>query len=325
MKKLFSTALFWPSLALVLLLVFNLILHPSFFKITVQHHQLYGSLIDIAFRSAPLLLVALGMTFVIATRGIDLSVGAIAALAASVSAAVLAQGLPFSIALLLALLAGSCAGLINSFLIVTLRVQPIISSLIAMVVGRGLAQLLVGGQIIPLTNSSFLFLGNSALLGLPFGIWLALFILIAILSLARKTALGLFIEAFGSSPQAAFYAGLSTSALQTFAYVLSGLLAAISGLLMSSNIRAVDANNLGLYLELDAILAVVIGGTRLTGGRFSLFGTVLGALIIQTVSTTINTQGIAVETMLIVKATVVIVICLLQSNSFTSLWKLKSA
>lgn len=314
MRKLTSSPQLWPLLALVFILFYNALVNPSFFHIFVKNGQVYGSLIDVALRAAPLILVSLGMTLVIATGGIDLSVGAVAALAASVGAFAFNQNLDFAAALSLALLTGALVGVLNSIMIVGMGTQPIIASLVAMVTGRGVAQLLLGGQIIPLSNSNYIFIGTGYLFGLPFMILLSLGTLVILNFLMRKTSASLFVEALGANSKAGSFIGLNTNLIKSSVYVIAGLMAALAGVAMSANIRAVDVNNLGLYLELDAILAVVIGGTQLTGGRFSLWGSALGALIIQTVSTTINTQGIAVEAMLMIKASVVILICLLQSR-----------
>jgi simple sugar transport system permease protein len=261
-----------------------------------------------------LILTALGMTLVIATGGVDLSVGAIAALSGAAATLTLAAGWPAALGTAIA--AGLVVGLFNGVLITWLGLQPIIATLISMVSARGVAQLILGGQIVPLNNASYVSIGTSAFLGFPFAIWIALAIVLLMTLLLRKTSTGLFIEAVGANPIAARFIGLSGAKVCTLVYVVTGALAALSGVILSTNIRAIDGNNLGLYLELDAILAVVIGGTRLTGGRFSILGTILGALIIQTVTTTINTQGIRVELMLMVKAAVVIAICLAQSDRF---------
>jgi galactofuranose transport system permease protein len=325
MKRLFSSTLIYPVIALVAILAYNAVVNPAFFAFAVKNGQLYGSIVDIALRATPLILTALGMTLVIATGGVDLSVGAVAALAGSSAAWAFAQGSPWPVAVLAVIGAGLTVGIINSVLITALGLQPIIATLIAMVTGRGVAQLLIDGQIAPLSDASYVWIGTGAFLGLPFSIWLSVFALCVLALLLRKTAAGLFVEAVGSNAVASRYIGLSGSRVKWGVYILSGVMAAVAGMVMSANIRAVDGNNLGTYLELDAILAVVIGGTRLTGGRFSLIGSVLGALIIQTVTTTINTQGIAVELMLMVKAAVVIVICLAQSERLQSWWKTTKA
>lgn len=316
MNRFLRSPLLWPLLVWGFILLLNLIFSPSFFEIEMKNGNVYGTLIDIALRAAPLVLVSIGMTFVIATGGIDLSVGAVAALASSSVALALTSGFDWHLALAFGLIAGLGWGAINAVLIQWLGLQPIVASLIAMVGGRGLAQLLLNGQIVSLVNPVLSYIGSGWLFGFPMAIWIALATLVIMNLLARKTSMGLFIEALGANREASRFIGLNPRKIGATVYLISGLAAAMAGIVMSTNIRAVDVNNLGNYLELDAILAVVIGGTRLNGGRFSLFGTALGALIIQTVTTTINTQGIAVESMLIVKAAVVIGICLIQSDAF---------
>lgn len=325
MKKLRQSNLFWPAIALIALLIFNLVLSPGFFTISENNGHFYGSIIDILMRATPLILASLGMTLVIATGGVDLSVGAVAAMAPAMSVFLFAQGYGVSSAIAGGLATAAIVGLWNGLLVARLGLQPIIATLIAMVAGRGVAQLMVNGQITPINDPTYAFLGTGYLLKLPFSITLAVVTFALLVIFCRKTATGLFIEALGSSAVASRYAGLNTFLTQTMVYVISGLLSGLAGMLVSSNIHAVDVNNLGMYLELDAILAVVIGGTRLTGGRFSLVGSVIGALIIQTVSTTINTQGVAIESMLMVKAIVVIVICLMQSESLRARFQWKRA
>ena len=323
MKLRLPSHLIWPLTALVLLLLFNLLQNPGFFHIVARDGRFFGSLIDIGLRAAPLILSAIGMTLVIATGGVDLSVGAIAALAPAVAVVVLNNGGSFEIAFGAALLAAAAVGIWNGALISLLGLQPIVATLTAMVAGRGIAQLLLDGQIMPLKNSSFAYMGQGALFGFPFAFTLILATLFLFSTLIRRTALGLYIEALGSNSEASHAIGLNCNAVKLAVYSASGIFAALAGILIASNIQAVDVNNLGQYLELDAILSVVIGGTLLSGGRFTLLGSVLGALIIQTVATTINTQGVAIESMLIIKAVVVIAICLLQSRKFRTIFAKK--
>src|SRR6185503_13442172 len=138
--------------------------------------------------------------------------------------------------------------------------------------------------------------------------------------LQTKTAAGLFIESTGDNETASRYAGVNTRAVKLMVYSFCALCAGLAGLIATTNIAAADANNAGLWLELDAILATVIGGTALTGGRFYLTGSLLGAILIQTLTTTILTRGIAVELTLVVKAVVVLLVCLMQSEKFRSLF-----
>jgi galactofuranose transport system permease protein len=317
-SSIWSKALKIPSLELIAILLVvlasNLFLNENFFTVEIKNGNFYGSLIDVFDRSTAIALISLGMALVISTGGVDLSVGAIAALAGAIVAKSMAMGLGFGGALSLALFAGVVAGLWNGLLVAWLGLQPIVATLILMVAGRGLAQLLTDGQILLINHSAFDFIGGGFLLGFPFGIWLTLTMLIALWTLTRKTAFGLYLESVGNNPIASRYVGLPTKPILASAYVFSGFFSAIAGILLSSDIRAADVNNLGLYSELDAILSVVIGGTAISGGRFNLFGAVLGAVLIQAVSTTIHTKGVAVESTLIIKALVVLGVCLVKSR-----------
>ncbi|MBS1715846.1 MAG: ABC transporter permease [Armatimonadetes bacterium] len=320
-------AFIWPLGALVLVLLFNLVLTPGFFALKVQDGRLFGSTIDVLNRSVPVGLLALGMTLVIATAGVDLSVGAVMAITGSVVASLVARpdgsllnGVPTGghvpAVLLTGLAAAVVCGLFNGLLVAVFRLQPIVATLLLMVAGRGVAQLITNGQIVTFENQAVQSLGSGAWLGLPVPLWifLAAFGVFAVLS--RGTALGLFIEAVGSNPVAARLSGLSVSGIRTTVYALSGLCAGVAGLITTADVKAADANNAGLYLELDAILAVAIGGTAMAGGRFSLIGTVIGVVLMQAVSTTVFTRGVPPEATLVLKAVIVVAVCLLQSEAF---------
>lgn len=303
----------WALVALVAILLYNAFFTPTFFHLEVKEGHLYGSLVDILQRGSPVMLVSLGMTLILATGGVDLSVGAVMAIAGSLAALLLSQGQSFPVALGAALAAACVLGIWNGLLIVFADIQPIVATLILLVSGRGVAQLLTNGQIITFSSSGLVWLGGGSWLGLPISIWTVAFCFAIVWTLVRKTALGLFIEALGDNPIAARYTGVNTKAVSLFVYGITGLLAGIAGLIVTGNVHAADANEVGLYLELDAILAVVIGGTPLTGGRFSLLGSILGALVIQTLTTTILTKGIPAETTQVVKAVIVLGVCLMQS------------
>jgi ribose/xylose/arabinose/galactoside ABC-type transport system permease subunit len=307
----------WVLFILAALLLYNLIFTEGFFRIEFKQGHFYGSVVDIIDRAAPVMLLSLGMSLVIATGGVDLSVGAIMAIIGSLAAKFVTElHWPFASVFLLALSAGLGLGLWNGTLVSFIGVQPIVATLILMVAGRGIAQLLTGGQIITFENKGFAFLGGGYFLGVPFSytIVAVAFVLLAIL--IRKSALGLFIEAVGDNETASRFSGINSSFIKCLAYGASGLFAALAGLIVAADIKAADANNAGLYLELDAILAVVLGGTALTGGRFFLFNSLVGAILIQTLTTTILTRGIAVELTLVVKALIILVVCLVQSEQF---------
>lgn len=313
----------WAGIVLVVVLAFNAFLTPNFFQIEVRDGRLYGSLVDVFNRSAPVAILAMGMTLVIATGGVDLSVGAIIAIAGSTAAGLISRptGTPFAggspipnLAVPAALAAGLGAGLFNGFLIAVLEFQPIVATLLLMVAGRGIAQLLANGQIVTFVEPGFASLGRGAFLGLPNPIWMFVATLIVCSVLTRWTAFGLFLEATGNNERAAKYIGINAKGIKCAVYAISGICASIAGLILTADIQAADANNAGLYLELDAILAVSVGGTALSGGRFSLVGSMIGALLMQTVTTTILTRGVSPETTLVLKAAIVVLVCLLQSS-----------
>ncbi|ACC74592.1 ABC transporter permease [Paraburkholderia phymatum] len=314
-QAVFRHQLVWPVLTLVALFAIDVAHRANFLSITLLDGHLFGAPIDILNRAAPLVIVSLGMTLVIATRGIDISVGAIVAIAGAAAAVVLADD-PTRIgtALGAALVVGVLAGIWNGMLVAFVGMQPIIATLILMVAGRGVAQLLTGGQIIPIGAPGYLVFGGGYLATVPCSVWIALGVTLATALLVDRTALGLFIRAIGVNPAATRLVGLRSSAIVFGVYLFSGLTAAIAGILASSNVRSADGNNAGLLLELDAILAVTLGGTSLLGGRFSLAGTVLGALIIQTLTYTTYSIGVPPEATLVVKAIVVLIVSVIQSS-----------
>jgi len=304
-------------LALALILLANLFLSPEFFHLEIKDGRLYGSLIDVLNRSAPCALLAIGMSLVIATGGIDLSVGAIIAITGAVCANLLNS--PFdalTIVILAGLFAGLVAGAANGSLVSIFGIQPIVATLVLMVAGRGIAQLINGGQIVTFQNDAFASIGVGSLLGLPSPVVMFLLVFLLAQFIMRFTALGLFIEAVGCNPTASYYSGLKVRTIKFAVYCFSGICAAIAGMVITADIQGADANNAGLWLELDAILAVVIGGAALTGGRFSLPLTLIGVLIIQAMTTTIIMSGIAPKYNLLIKSLVIITVLLLQSSIF---------
>jgi simple sugar transport system permease protein len=307
---------FWPVVVLLALLVANVAFTSDFLSIEIKQGHLYGSLIDILLFGAPLIMVALGMTVVIATGGIDLSVGATVAISGALACYLISKGHSLALALIVSLVAAVLLGLWNGLLVARLGIQPIIATLILMVAGRGIAQLITDGQIITINSSSYKLIGGGYWLGMPFAVLIIIAAVVITYVFTRKTALGLLLEAVGGNANASRLAGIRATSLIVLAYMFCGLCAGVAGIMISSNTLSADGNNAGLWIELDAILAVVLGGTALTGGRFSLGGTVIGALIIQTLDTTIYTAGIPPRTTLVFSAVVVTVVCLLQSPAF---------
>lgn len=323
---------------------FELLKANNFFRLEMKDGRIYGSLVDILHRAAPVMLISLGMTLVIATGGVDLSVGSVMAIAGAIAALFLSgkaaavgwtsdvpvwgllvekvkwmliqisQSVPLII--IVSLVAAALFGVWNGALVGFFGVTPIVATLILMVSGRGIAQLLTDGQIVSFDNPAFEFIGRGTFMALPFTITLVAILFLLLSVVTRRSAIGLFVEATGDNEKASGYAGVNTNRVKLLAYAICALLAGVAGLIVATDIKAADANNAGQMIELDAILAVVIGGTALTGGRYFFAGSILGAILIQALTTTILTRGVPVQWTLVVKALVIIAVCLLQSENF---------
>jgi ribose/xylose/arabinose/galactoside ABC-type transport system permease subunit len=308
--------------ALLLVLLVNWLVFRDFFAIRLQDGRLFGSLIDVLNRGAPVVILSIGMTLVIATRGIDLSVGAVMAIAGAVAASLTADGHSLPVVLIAALGVGAACGIWNGLLVAVLDIQPFVATLILMVAGRGFAQLITEGRIVTFVSEGLAAVGSGTFLMLPMPVVIALVVLAITHCLVRFTALGLFLEAIGANVRSSAYAGVGTRIVTIAAYAWCSVCAAIAGLIVTADIRGADANNAGLWLELDAILAVVVGGTSLFGGRFSLVLSTVGALIIQAMNTGILLSGFPPEYNLIVKAMVVMAVLLIQSPALAGIGSL---
>lgn len=329
-EKITKSRIFLPLVILGIVILFNLLFNRAFFNITIKDGHFFGSLIDVLNRSTYLILLAIGLTLVIATGGggIDISVGAVVAISGAVAAALFAESETPSIGLLAAivisLLVSMLFGAWNGLLVAKIGVQPVVATLILMVAGRGIAQLITDGQILYIKYPAFFFLGSSGyILGLPFSIYIASFVFIITMLFLKKTALGLFIESTGCNSVSSQIAGINVNKIKFLTYVFSGFCAGIAGLLIASNVKSADANNAGLFMELDAILAVVIGGTSLKGGRFYLPGSIIGAITIQCLITTMYSVGVSPYVMTFVKSLVIVGIFFIQSDEIKNLIKSK--
>ena len=331
-----DSQVFWPLVAWIIILIFNAIINPGFFKLgilkdPVYGNHLYGNLIDIFNNGAPLMLVAIGMTLVIATGGVDLSVGAVIAISAAMGAVLInpalgnklvsneiltrnATNTPLPIIILADLAAGTVCGLWNGFLVSRGRIQPMVATLILMVAGRGIAQLITNGQIMTIYYTPYYWFGNGFILGLPVSIYIVALVLLLGWVLVRKTAIGLFIESVGINAKSAYYSGINEKNVKLLAYAFCGFCGAIAGLILSSYVHSADGNNNGLYYELDAILSVVMGGTLMSGGRFSMLASAIGAVVIWTFTVTVYSLGVPGNALLAAKAILVLVVILLYSD-----------
>jgi simple sugar transport system permease protein len=334
-----ESRLFFPIMLLGIILFVDSLMVPGFFTIQSRGINLYGSLIDIVRNASTIMLLAIGMTLVIATGGVDLSVGAVMAIAASVAALlmnpyVLARELPPNLMRLITdphftyqplwvvivatLLVAVLCGLWNGMLVAYVRIQPMVATLILMIAGRGIAQLITNGVRIQIFYEPYAFIGQGWIV-LPFSLYLVAAVYALTWLLTRRTAVGMFIESVGINARASFFSGISEKRIKMLAYVVCALCAGLAGLVASANIKTSDSNNIGLGTELDAILAVVIGGTVLgAGGRFSLLGSLLGAIVMQAVTTSMYAIGVSPSALQAVKGVVVIGVILLYSEQVRS-------
>mgnify|MGYP001091643485 FL=1 len=262
--------------AVLALLVFNILFTPNFLDVGNFRTQLV--------QVTPIVIVSLGMALVIGTEGIDLSVGSVMALAAAVVVLYLGYGaLP---AIAMALLAGAVVGAVGGSLVAYVGVQPIVATLALLVGIRGLANVLVP-QLREFRNPDLIALGGESIAGVPIIVIVAAVLTLAIAFVVRRTTFGRHVVAIGGNRAASELSGLPVKRTLLIVYVISGVLAAIAGVLATARLQASDPTSLGLYMELSAITAVVVGGTPLTGGRIRVLGTVMGALLMQLLSATL--------------------------------------
>lgn len=322
MKSLLRAPWFWGLIGIALLLSLNVIKDPTYLSIGVNPTTglLSGNVLDILRVSAPIIMIALGMTFVIATKGIDLSVGSVMAVGGAAAMETLRAinepnsfGAMFT-AIAVALLIGALLGLVNGLLVAVVGLQPFISTLVMMLAARGIARVITGGQNTSASNQPFQQISNGQVFGLPISFVAAIAIVVIVSLVMRRTALGLMIESIGINPAASRLAGIRPRPILITVYVLSAVLASVGGLFTVSEVMTVDVSGTGYQMELDAILAVVIGGTSLAGGKFSILGSTIGALLIATLNKTVLFLGVSAAATPAFKAIVIVVLCLLQSE-----------
>lgn len=290
-------------IALVVLVVLNALFTP--------HFATASNLWNVLLQVSSVVLVAIGMTFVIATGGVDLSVGSVMAIAGAVVATHLGYGIPAAIAL--ALLAALAVGVLNGVLIARYDIQSIVITLATLIAGRGLAQVLSNdGQLVSISDAAFTSIGRGHIGVLPTPVLIAAAAVIVSAFVLRSTPFGRYVLAAGGNPVAARLAGVPVRRTLIMVYAASGVLAGVAGILEASRLAASDAATIGLNIELDAIAATVVGGTALTGGRATILGTVVGALVMQVIATSFNMLLIPYAWSLVLKATIIVVAVYLQ-------------
>ena len=332
-KKVTSNHLFLPLFALALLLVFNAFATPGFFAIEFQNGQFYGRIIDILNRASIGDLVYghdlrhrhrghrhlprlchrhLRRHLLLSDRR---SRGRHSQYAAAAGLSDRRAGLrPVR------------CGVWNGFLVSKLKIQPMVATLILLTAGRGIAMLITKGQNVTVYYEPFTYIGTTIPGSpLPTTIFIAALMVLFVVLIQKKTSVGLFVQAVGINANAARRTGLKVSSIIFMVYVFSGICAGIAGLMESSMIAAADPNNAGLNMEMDAILSVALGGTLLSGGKFYIGGSIIGAITIQTMTTTLYALGVSSEQLPVYKALVVILICLLQSEKFKGVLEKRTA
>ena len=312
LKQLTRQQLFLPIFCMILVLCVNMIYDVSqgrdfyeFFKIGIQNDLLSGRLVNILNRGSEVAILAIGMTLVVSSSaGTDISVGSVMALCGGVCCTLLAGAaapqatelaVPLIVGVLAALVVGCVCGAFNGALVAYLNIQPMVATLILWTAARAIGLLVCNNLIVYVRN------------------------------VLKKSALGLYIQSVGINKKASRIAGLNSQKIIFLCYVLCGLCAGIAGVVASSRITSADTNNIGLNFELDAILAVALGGNSLAGGKFNLAGSIIGAYTIQAITTTMYNLGVSSAVNPVFKAVIVIVIVAVQAPPVKAFFKKMSA
>ena len=256
----------------------------------------------------PVVLVALGMTLVISSGGIDISVGAVMAISAAVSARLHVSGIGLAPSIGCGIVAAALCGLFNGVLISKCRIQPIIVTLVVMIAGRGLAMRIQGDLVIDLEPTPFGEFGSYDIADrVPVQIAIMFAAVAVMLFLVKQTVFAKHVEAIGDNPRAARLVGINTLATTIGVYVVCGILCGVAGNMDAARTGAVDVERLGVFIELDAIAAVAIGGTAFSGGRARIIGTVVGALVVYLVTVIVDMNDVPSDYSMLFKALIVVV------------------
>ena len=341
LKKLTQQQLFLPIFCMILVLCVNMIYDVSqgrdfyeFFKIGIQNELLSGRLVNILNRGSEVAILAIGMTLVVsASAGTDISVGSVMALSAGVCCTLLAVAaapqatelaVPLIVGVLAALVVGCVCGAFNGALVAYLNIQPMVATLILWTAARAIGLLVCNNLIVYVRNDAFAMFGGY--IGpVPTPLIIAAVCIAVVTVVLKKSALGLYIQSVGINKKASRIAGLNSQKIIFLCYVLCGLCAGIAGVVASSRITSADTNNIGLNFELDAILAVALGGNSLAGGKFNLAGSIIGAYTIQAITTTMYNLGVSSAVNPVFKAVIVIVIVAVQAPPVKAFFKKLSA
>ncbi|WP_331275598.1 ABC transporter permease [Peptostreptococcus equinus] len=293
-----------PLAALVIMMVLVTILNPSF----IRPSNLMNLLRQVSINA----LIAFGMAFVILTGGIDLSVGSILALTSAIFAGLLGTGVPPFLAVIIALACGAVFGMLNGLLITKGKMAPFIATLATMTIFRGLTLVYTGGN--PMTNFSdafsYKFIGRGYVLGIPWPVILMIIAFVIAFIILNKTPFGRKTYAIGGNEKASIISGIKTNIVKIKVYAISGFLAASAGLILTSRLNSAQPTA-GTAYEMDAIAAVVLGGISMSGGKGSIAGVLVGALILGTLNNGLNMLGVSSFYQQIVKGIVILIAVLI--------------
>ena len=329
-SKIFGQQIFIPVAALILLTLFNLIVDPSFFKITLGYNSagdpvLSGYLITILDYGSELAILAIGMTLVTAASGgQDISVGAGIAIAGSVILRVLCGGnsrpdqlqAPIIVAFLIACLASMAFGAFNGVLVAYFRIQPMVATLILYTAGRSIAAWINNNELPVLSDKTFTYFGGfipGVPIPTPFFIAMACVIVAALV--LKFTNLGLYTQTVGINENSARLNGLNPEFIKFLSFVILGLCVAVAGLIKVSRLSSINYSVIAKDIEMDAILAVALGGNALSGGKFNMWASILGAYVIQYLTTTLYKMNIQSDALPAYKAVVVILLVVMSAPS----------
>lgn len=293
-----------PLLALIVLIIFVSILSPSFLSLT--------NLMNLMRQVSTNALIAFGMTFVIITGGIDLSVGSTLALSSAIMAGMIVNGIDPLIAMTVSLIAGFILGAVNGLLITKGKLVPFIATLATMTIYRGATLVLTDGKPITGLDETFIFqfMGRGYFFGIPFPIVITFVVFALLFVLLHKMSFGRKTFAIGGNEKASFIAGVKSNKIKIFVYSISGVLASLAGIILTSRLNSAQPTA-GESYEMDAIASVVLGGTSMSGGKGRIFGTLIGALIIGTLNNGLNLLGVSTFYQQIVKGIVIIIAVLI--------------
>lgn len=343
-KNLTKKQLFLPVFSMLLVMLVNVLFDVAdgksafdFFSISIKNGVLYGRIVDILNRGSEIAILALGMTLVVsASAGTDISVGSVMSLSGGVCCVMIAGfgvtsvsaiaecANPIWVGVICGIVAATLCGVFNGFLVAYMNIQPMVATLILWSAARALALLICNNMIVYVRMDEFKIFG-SFIGAIPTPIIIAVLCIAAMTAVLKFTALGTYVQSVGINKKASRISGFNSSQIILLSYTICGLFAGIAGIVSTSRIYSADTNNIGLNLEMDAILAVALGGNSLGGGKFNLAGSIIGAYTIQAITTTLLARGVSTAQAPVFKAIIIILIVVIQAPPVKAFFKKLSA